>query len=146
MLRTMKITMMLWREHRQIEQGLALLGDLHDVSLEDFAPLAADLEAHLAAEESVLYPVAEVALGGNFEPRQAVHARVRAAVTEAVGARDALVFRERLAALARAFAAHAQFEESTVHGALERAMNDESLESLGAKARAFRVAARVRAA
>ncbi|MGD0679949.1 MAG: hemerythrin domain-containing protein [Polyangiaceae bacterium] len=135
----MKATLLLRREHRNIEQSLALLGAVWDVSGDDFDALAADLTAHLAAEENVFYPAADKALAAGLASHRAQHARVRAAMVEISGpAHDSATFHRRLSALSSAFAAHARMEEGAVHPSLESALNDASLEDLGTKVATFR--------
>lgn len=143
----MTVTLSLHRQHRNIEQSLALLRDLLEISSTDFHALASDLAAHLAADEDVLYPAVEQASAQVFASQRAQHARVRAAALDAarcVG--DARLLRARILDLAVAFAAHARLEEGALHACLESGMSDASLELLGAKLVRFRgtVAARSR--
>lgn len=143
----MTVTLSLHREHRNIEQSLALLRDLLEVSSTDFHALASDLAAHLAADEDVLYPAVEEASAQVFASQRAQHARVRAAALDAsrcLG--DGRLLRARIVELAVAFAAHARLEEGALHACLESRMSDASLELLAAKLHRFRgaVAARCR--
>lgn len=135
----MKATMLLRRDHRNIEQALALIGSIWDVTDDDFHALAADLMAHLAADESLLYPAAERAMVDDLAAHRVRHARLRTAVIQATGRTgDRTVFRQRLSDLADAFATHARLEERTVHPSLESALNEASLEALGTKVATFR--------
>ncbi|HXX67455.1 MAG TPA: hemerythrin domain-containing protein [Polyangiaceae bacterium] len=143
----MTVTLSLHREHRNIEQSLALLRDLLEISSTDFHALASDLAAHLAADEDVLYPAVEEASAQVFTSQRAQHARVREAALDAskcVG--DARMLRARIVELAVAFAAHARLEEGALHACLESRMSDASLQVLAAKLDRVRggVAARCR--
>jgi hypothetical protein len=135
----MTVTLSLHREHRNIEQSLALLRDLLEVSSADFQALAADLAAHLAADEDVLYPTVEQACAQVFASERAQHARVRRAALDAQNCPgDGRLLRARILDLAVAFAAHARLEEGAVHACLESRMSDASLEVLKAKLVRFR--------
>jgi hypothetical protein len=138
----MKATLYLRRQHRNLEQSIALLNDVFDLSGDDFDALASDLTAHLEAEESVLYPAAQEARVDGLAAHRAVHARVRAAVVEAASrAHDAPAFRESLAGLRAAFDQHARLEERGVHASLEGALSEAHLEALGQRVASFRSAA-----
>jgi hemerythrin HHE cation binding domain-containing protein len=145
----MKVTHSLHRKHRNIEQSLALLRDLLEISSSDFCALASDLTAHLAADEDVLYPAVEEASAQIFSSQRAQHARVRAAAEGAASCLgDSRLLRARLVELAAAFAAHARLEEGALHACLESRMSLASLEVLEAKLQTFRggAASRARAA
>lgn len=124
-------TQILRRQHRQIEQELALLEVEADDCERDFAALVVELTAHLAAEAEVFYSAAEEALGQPLTEQRRRHERVREAVESAVEASEAHSFPRRLFDLTEAFKAHSRAEERAVHPSLEGVMGDRRLEALG---------------
>jgi len=134
----MMATSMLRQQHRQIEQGLAILESQADDCESDFEALVVELTAHLAAEESVFYPGAEEALGQLLAEQREHNQRVRVAVTRAVRATsDAQRFPRLLFDLTEAFKAHARAEERAVHPSLEGVLGGRNLEALGCEVAAF---------
>jgi hypothetical protein len=135
---------MLQREHRHIEQGLALLESHGNDCANDgeVTSFIAGLATHLAAEESLFYPAAEEVLGRALGLQREHHARVRAAIAHAMspGATSVSLSR-RLFALTEAFKLHSRMEERSLHPCLDSCMGDTSLEALGAKLAAFRAEA-----
>ena len=134
----MMATAMLRQQHRQIEQGLAILESHADDCESDFEALVVELTAHLAAEESVFYPGAEEALGQPLAEQRKHHERVRDAVAKAArAASDARRFPRLLFDLTEAFKAHARAEERAVHPSLEGVLGGRNLEALGCEVAAF---------
>jgi hypothetical protein len=134
----MKATRLLQHEHRQFEQALALL-EAHDGDCtSELAALIADLAAHLSAEESVLYPAAERALGQTFRTQRDQHARVRSAIAATMSPRKGAVpFMRRLFELTEAFKLHSRLDERLLHASLDGRLRDSALEALGEQIAVF---------
>jgi hypothetical protein len=137
----MKATLLLRAEHRNIEQALAILGDLYDLRPRDFEPLAASVLAHLDVEEHIIYPAFGRTSAQHFAVELADHACLRAAIA---GVQEAVIdratLRRRIADLALAFSAHVLRQDGVVYSRLEEVSSERGLEDLAQAVAAYRYA------
>ena len=100
---------------------------------------AAELAAHLEADEMVFHPAVERALTRPLVPQRELYDRMRRVLVRIAGAGRGRAHRsEWLRELRGAFQEHARFEEGVALPALESVLGEQALDDLWGKLRAAR--------
>jgi len=141
-----RATRHLREEHRRIEQTLTLLMVDARVDRETLRRVVADVDAHLAAEEALLYPVIERAWNRPLAEQREVHGHLRFLLSMLTQPRtDPALHARQLRDLDSLFREHARLTEQVALPWIEGALSAGSLEALGERMQTLRASLLARA-